>query len=188
MFSTPFAIISYFLIWFVPDISKGQVMWYLVFYCAFQTLVTVSQALLTPGGCQSLPAPCWAAQRGRNPPCPCPLGCHLLPEPVLLVPLQCFHVPYSALTMFISREQSERDSATAYRKNSSFPVPPSLSSLFPLYSFSFLPFPFPFTPLGFGGSCSTAWLAHFSLGRTPAGNALLWTRAVLIPAGLSLQV
>lgn len=49
MFSTPFAIISYFLIWFVPDISTGQVMWYLVFYCAFQTLVTVSQALLTPG-------------------------------------------------------------------------------------------------------------------------------------------
>lgn len=32
------------------------------------------------------------------------------------MPLQCFHVPYSALTMFISREQSERDSATAYRK------------------------------------------------------------------------
>lgn len=27
---------------------------------------------------------------------------------------QCFHVPYSALTMFISSEQSERDSATAY--------------------------------------------------------------------------
>lgn len=49
MFSTPFAIISYFLIWFVPDISTGQVVWYLVFYCAFQTLVTVSQALLTPG-------------------------------------------------------------------------------------------------------------------------------------------
>lgn len=49
MFSTPFAIISYFLIWFVPDISTGQVMWYLVFYCAFQTLVTVSQALLTLG-------------------------------------------------------------------------------------------------------------------------------------------
>ncbi|KFV12149.1 Major facilitator superfamily domain-containing protein 2A, partial [Pterocles gutturalis] len=67
IFSTPFAVISYFLIWFVPDISRGQVMWYLVFYCIFQTLVT------------------------------------------------CFHVPYSALTMFISREQSERDSATAYR-------------------------------------------------------------------------
>uniref|UniRef100_A0A665T7E4 Major facilitator superfamily domain containing 2A n=1 Tax=Echeneis naucrates TaxID=173247 RepID=A0A665T7E4_ECHNA len=28
---------------------------------------------------------------------------------------QCFHVPYSALTMFISSEQKERDSATAYR-------------------------------------------------------------------------
>ncbi|KAI2657974.1 Sodium-dependent lysophosphatidylcholine symporter 1-A [Labeo rohita] len=27
----------------------------------------------------------------------------------------CFHVPYSALTMFISNEQKERDSATAYR-------------------------------------------------------------------------
>ncbi|KAM6045150.1 sodium-dependent lysophosphatidylcholine symporter 1 [Chlamydotis macqueenii] len=67
IFSTPFAVISYFLIWFVPDISRGQVMWYLIFYCTFQTLVT------------------------------------------------CFHVPYSALTMFISREQSERDSATAYR-------------------------------------------------------------------------
>ncbi|PKU31544.1 sodium-dependent lysophosphatidylcholine symporter 1 [Limosa lapponica baueri] len=67
IFSTPFAVISYFLIWFVPDISRGQVVWYLVFYCIFQTLVT------------------------------------------------CFHVPYSALTVFISREQSERDSATAYR-------------------------------------------------------------------------
>uniref|UniRef100_G3P0X2 Major facilitator superfamily domain containing 2ab n=1 Tax=Gasterosteus aculeatus TaxID=69293 RepID=G3P0X2_GASAC len=30
-------------------------------------------------------------------------------------PNQCFHVPYSALTMFISSEQKERDSATAYR-------------------------------------------------------------------------
>lgn len=27
---------------------------------------------------------------------------------------QCFHVPYSALTMFISSDQKERDSATAY--------------------------------------------------------------------------
>uniref|UniRef100_A0A8D0GFR8 MFSD2 lysolipid transporter A, lysophospholipid n=1 Tax=Sphenodon punctatus TaxID=8508 RepID=A0A8D0GFR8_SPHPU len=67
LFSTPFAVTSYFLIWFVPDIATGQVIWYLFFYCTFQTLVT------------------------------------------------CFHVPYSALTMFISREQSERDSATAYR-------------------------------------------------------------------------
>lgn len=47
--STPFAVISYFLIWFVPDISSGQVMWYLIFYCIFQTLVTVSWALHTPG-------------------------------------------------------------------------------------------------------------------------------------------
>lgn len=31
--------------------------------------------------------------------------------------LQCFHVPYSALTMFLSTDQRERDSATAYSKN-----------------------------------------------------------------------
>ncbi|PIO25588.1 hypothetical protein AB205_0044730, partial [Aquarana catesbeiana] len=65
--STPFAVICYFLIWFVPDVSSGQLVWYLTFYCLFQTLVT------------------------------------------------CFHVPYSALTMFISKEQSDRDSATGYR-------------------------------------------------------------------------
>ncbi|MEJ1282474.1 major facilitator superfamily domain containing 2A [Cricetulus griseus] len=72
IFSTPLAIIAYFLIWFVPDFPPGMgrshgFLWYLLFYCLFETLVT------------------------------------------------CFHVPYSALTMFISTEQSERDSATAYR-------------------------------------------------------------------------
>ncbi|KAL2772805.1 sodium-dependent lysophosphatidylcholine symporter 1 isoform 7 [Daubentonia madagascariensis] len=67
IFSTPLAIIAYFLIWFVPDFPEVQPLWYLLFYCLFETLVT------------------------------------------------CFHVPYSALTMFISTEQSERDSATAYR-------------------------------------------------------------------------
>ncbi|XP_053563279.1 sodium-dependent lysophosphatidylcholine symporter 1 isoform X2 [Bombina bombina] len=67
IFSTPFAVISYFLIWFVPASSSYLVVWYLVFYCLFQTLVT------------------------------------------------CFHVPYSALTMFISKEQKDRDSATGYR-------------------------------------------------------------------------
>uniref|UniRef100_A0A673U2D4 Sodium-dependent lysophosphatidylcholine symporter 1 n=1 Tax=Suricata suricatta TaxID=37032 RepID=A0A673U2D4_SURSU len=67
IFSTPLAVIAYFLIWFVPDFPQGQALWYLLFYCLFETLVT------------------------------------------------CFHVPYSALTMFISTEQSERDSATAYR-------------------------------------------------------------------------
>ncbi|XP_053348403.1 sodium-dependent lysophosphatidylcholine symporter 1-B [Clarias gariepinus] len=67
MLSTPFAVISYFLIWYVPPVDQGKVFWYLVFYCLFQTLQT------------------------------------------------CFHVPYSALTMFISSDQKERDSATAYR-------------------------------------------------------------------------
>ncbi|KAM9416200.1 sodium-dependent lysophosphatidylcholine symporter 1-B-like isoform 1-T1 [Salvelinus alpinus] len=67
LFSTPLAVVSYFLIWYVPVIENGKVIWYLVFYCLFQTLQT------------------------------------------------CFHVPYSALTMFISEDQKERDSATAYR-------------------------------------------------------------------------
>ncbi|XP_063311493.1 sodium-dependent lysophosphatidylcholine symporter 1 isoform X1 [Pelobates fuscus] len=67
IFSTPLAVLTYFLTWYVPDIANGQILWYLVFYCFFQTLVT------------------------------------------------CFHVPYSALTMFISKEQSDRDSATGYR-------------------------------------------------------------------------
>lgn len=65
--STPLAVISYFLIWYVPPFENGKVVWYLFFYCLFQSLQT------------------------------------------------CFHVPYSALTMFISSEQKERDSATAYR-------------------------------------------------------------------------
>uniref|UniRef100_A0A8C7HKC1 MFSD2 lysolipid transporter A, lysophospholipid b n=1 Tax=Oncorhynchus kisutch TaxID=8019 RepID=A0A8C7HKC1_ONCKI len=67
LFSTPLAVVSYFLIWYVPVFEDGRVIWYLVFYCLFQTLQT------------------------------------------------CFHVPYSALTMFISEDQKERDSATAYR-------------------------------------------------------------------------
>uniref|UniRef100_A0A3B4BJ89 Major facilitator superfamily domain containing 2A n=1 Tax=Periophthalmus magnuspinnatus TaxID=409849 RepID=A0A3B4BJ89_9GOBI len=65
--STPLAVLAYFLIWYVPPFENGKVVWYLFFYCLFQTLQT------------------------------------------------CFHVPYSALTMFISSEQKERDSATAYR-------------------------------------------------------------------------
>ncbi|XP_028255768.1 sodium-dependent lysophosphatidylcholine symporter 1-B isoform X2 [Parambassis ranga] len=67
LFSTPLAVLSYFLIWYVPPFENTKVIWYLFFYCLFQTLQT------------------------------------------------CFHVPYSALTMFISSEQKERDSATAYR-------------------------------------------------------------------------
>ncbi|KAL6105960.1 mfsd2a [Pungitius sinensis] len=65
--STPFAVLTYFLIWYVPPFEQNKVVWYLVFYCLFQSMQT------------------------------------------------CFHVPYSALTMFISNDQKERDSATAYR-------------------------------------------------------------------------
>uniref|UniRef100_A0AAQ5XW83 Major facilitator superfamily domain containing 2B n=1 Tax=Amphiprion ocellaris TaxID=80972 RepID=A0AAQ5XW83_AMPOC len=64
---TPFLVVSYFYLWFVPPFSGGRFIWYLGFYCLYQTLIT------------------------------------------------CFHVPYSALTMFLSTDQKERDSATAYR-------------------------------------------------------------------------
>nr|XP_046222665.1 sodium-dependent lysophosphatidylcholine symporter 1-B-like isoform X1 [Oncorhynchus gorbuscha] len=67
LISTPFAVLAYFLIWYVPPVEQWKVLWYLIFYCLFQSLQT------------------------------------------------CFHVPYSALTMFISMDQKERDSATAYR-------------------------------------------------------------------------
>ncbi|XP_066560271.1 major facilitator superfamily domain-containing protein 2B [Amia ocellicauda] len=64
---TPFVVVSYFYLWYVPPFSTGRFVWYLGFYCLYQTLIT------------------------------------------------CFHVPYSALTMFLSTDQKERDSATAYR-------------------------------------------------------------------------
>uniref|UniRef100_A0A8D3E923 MFSD2 lysolipid transporter B, sphingolipid n=1 Tax=Scophthalmus maximus TaxID=52904 RepID=A0A8D3E923_SCOMX len=64
---TPFLVVSYFYLWFVPPFISGRFIWYLGFYCLYQTLIN------------------------------------------------CFHVPYSALTMFLSTDQKERDSATAYR-------------------------------------------------------------------------
>lgn len=93
IFSTPFAVLTYFLIWYVPPFEQRNVVWYLVFYCLFQSMQTVS----TSGWCS---------------PVLCLLS--LLTSNFSLL-LQCFHVPYSALTMFISSDQKERDSATAYR-------------------------------------------------------------------------
>uniref|UniRef100_A0A672GTD7 Major facilitator superfamily domain containing 2A n=1 Tax=Salarias fasciatus TaxID=181472 RepID=A0A672GTD7_SALFA len=46
LFSTPLAVLSYFLIWYVPPFENGKVIWYLFFYCLFQTLQTVSAALV----------------------------------------------------------------------------------------------------------------------------------------------
>ncbi|XP_032897354.1 sodium-dependent lysophosphatidylcholine symporter 1-like [Amblyraja radiata] len=70
LFSMPFGVVSYFLLWFSPSYTMSQeysFLWYLMTYCAFHT-------------CMS-----------------------------------CFHVPYSALTMFLGGDQRDRDSATAYR-------------------------------------------------------------------------
>uniref|UniRef100_A0A663MMB3 Sphingosine-1-phosphate transporter MFSD2B n=1 Tax=Athene cunicularia TaxID=194338 RepID=A0A663MMB3_ATHCN len=64
---TPFTVVSYFFMWYLPPFVSGRVAWYLIFYCLFQALTTL------------------------------------------------FQVPYSALTMFLSTDQKERDSATAYR-------------------------------------------------------------------------
>uniref|UniRef100_A0A8C3M4K3 Uncharacterized protein n=1 Tax=Geospiza parvula TaxID=87175 RepID=A0A8C3M4K3_GEOPR len=64
---TPFTVISYFLMWYLPPFVSGRVAWYLTFHCLFQALTTL------------------------------------------------FQVPYSALTMFLSTDQKDRDSATAYR-------------------------------------------------------------------------
>ena len=44
--STPLAVVCYFLIWYVPPFEDGKVIWYLVFYCLFQTLQTVSGPFL----------------------------------------------------------------------------------------------------------------------------------------------
>uniref|UniRef100_A0A8C3TRH9 Major facilitator superfamily domain containing 2B n=1 Tax=Catharus ustulatus TaxID=91951 RepID=A0A8C3TRH9_CATUS len=65
---TPFTIVSYFFMWYLPPFVSGRVAWYLTFYCLFQSLTTL------------------------------------------------FQVPYSALTMFLSTDQRDRDSATAYRE------------------------------------------------------------------------
>nr|XP_006820221.1 PREDICTED: major facilitator superfamily domain-containing protein 2A-like [Saccoglossus kowalevskii] len=66
--STPFAMVSYFLLWCVPDIGDvGKLVYYLFFMCSVQTCLT------------------------------------------------CFHLPYAAMTMYLSNDQADRDSATAYR-------------------------------------------------------------------------
>lgn len=44
IFSTPFAVLTYLLIWYVPPFEEGKVIWYLVFYCLFQSMQTVSTA------------------------------------------------------------------------------------------------------------------------------------------------
>lgn len=39
---TPFLIVSYFYLWFVPPFINGRFIWFLGFYCLYQTLITVS--------------------------------------------------------------------------------------------------------------------------------------------------
>uniref|UniRef100_A0A4W5PZM7 MFSD2 lysolipid transporter B, sphingolipid n=1 Tax=Hucho hucho TaxID=62062 RepID=A0A4W5PZM7_9TELE len=37
---TPFVVVSYFYLWFVPPFTNGRFIWYLGFYCLYQTLIT----------------------------------------------------------------------------------------------------------------------------------------------------
>ncbi|XP_016411242.1 major facilitator superfamily domain-containing protein 2B-like, partial [Sinocyclocheilus rhinocerous] len=37
---TPFMVVSYFYLWFVPPFTNGRFIWYLGFYCLYQTLIT----------------------------------------------------------------------------------------------------------------------------------------------------
>lgn len=68
LFSTPFSIVCYMMIWYVPNFSNElKTAWYVIFYCLFQTF------------------------------------------------LSCIHVPYTSLTMVLTPNQMERDSATGYR-------------------------------------------------------------------------
>ncbi|NWR30830.1 MFS2B protein, partial [Tachuris rubrigastra] len=64
---TPFTVVSYFFMWYLPPFVSGRAAWYVTFNCLFQAMTTL------------------------------------------------FQVPYSALTMFLSTDQKDRDSATAYR-------------------------------------------------------------------------
>lgn len=40
---TPFTMVSYFFMWYLPPFVSGRVAWYLTFYCLFQSLTTVSR-------------------------------------------------------------------------------------------------------------------------------------------------
>ncbi|XP_053141101.1 sphingosine-1-phosphate transporter MFSD2B isoform X2 [Hemicordylus capensis] len=64
---TPFTIVAYFFLWYLPPFVTPKVVWHLAFYSIFQALSTL------------------------------------------------FQVPYSALAIFLSPDQKERDSAIAYR-------------------------------------------------------------------------
>lgn len=54
VFSTPLAVLTYFLIWYVPPFEDGKIIWYLFFYCGFQTLQTVSAEAQTHAHTHSL--------------------------------------------------------------------------------------------------------------------------------------
>lgn len=47
---TPFLMVSYFYLWFVPPFISGRFIWYLGFYCLYQTLITVSMTPVPDAG------------------------------------------------------------------------------------------------------------------------------------------
>ncbi|CAB1340016.1 unnamed protein product [Coregonus sp. 'balchen'] len=92
---TPFVVVSYFYLWFVPPFTNGRFIWYLGFYCLYQTLITQSLARLThspprhasptaPARLQTSPSPP-ARQHIQTPPTLQPLP-SILPHPSSLHP------------------------------------------------------------------------------------------------------
>lgn len=47
---TPFLTVSYFYLWFVPPFISGRFIWFLGFYCLYQTLITVSMTSVPDTG------------------------------------------------------------------------------------------------------------------------------------------
>ncbi|XP_054618025.1 major facilitator superfamily domain-containing protein 2B isoform X3 [Dunckerocampus dactyliophorus] len=46
---TPFLVVSYFYLWYVPPFASGRFVWYLGFYCLYQTLITKEVYMIAAG-------------------------------------------------------------------------------------------------------------------------------------------
>nr|XP_057906972.1 sodium-dependent lysophosphatidylcholine symporter 1-B-like isoform X2 [Doryrhamphus excisus] len=118
--STPFGVLSYVLLWFVPrDIHKTSLKttWFVATACLFETLMSVRR-----------PSPCHLSLPTHSPPPHphhtklCHHGYHFTPssQPVSCFLYLCrfyqgYNVPYLSLSMFLGGDKRDRDSVTAYR-------------------------------------------------------------------------
>lgn len=108
LLSTPLACVAYFFLWYVPDFSEeAKVAWYFTWYCLFQGFLSVSFQVSLVYYKVSLHQNVFiilnriSTTSEKN----------LKQKPIFS---QGIHVPYTAMTMYISKDQRQRDSATAY--------------------------------------------------------------------------